>query len=101
MRLFYVAKAELLHKVGKLTGGSESLFTIRYCTRNHVYYLLKHFTKWQAWGLLLAFQAHITLKYLLRGRNITVFFLAQRAFREGLELSVQQLSTQDVITESA
>lgn len=87
MRLFYVAKAKLFHKVGKLTGGSESLFTIRYCTRNHVYYLLKHFTKWQAWGLLGAFQVHIAVKYLLIGRRANVFILAQRAFREGLDMS--------------
>jgi GT2 family glycosyltransferase len=90
VRLFYVPEARLLHKVGHLTGGSESLFTIRYSTRNHVYYLLKHFPTWQAWALLLAFQGHITFKYLLLRRSTDIFFMAERAFREGLELSARR-----------
>lgn len=89
-RLLYLPNAGLLHKVGGLTGGKESLFTIRYCTRNHVYYLLKHFTRWQAQALLLAFQVHITFKYLFLRRSVSVFLMAERAFREGLECSVQQ-----------
>jgi GT2 family glycosyltransferase len=85
-RLFYVPQARLLHKVGRLTGGNDSLFTIRYSTRNHAYYVLKHFPGWRARALLLAFQGHITFKYLFLRRSASVFLMAERAFREGLEL---------------
>lgn len=41
-RLYYLPSAILLHKVGRLTGGDSSPFTIRYSVRNRAYFKLKH-----------------------------------------------------------
>ena len=82
IKLFYVPSARLLHKVSSLTG-SESDFTIRYCIRNHVYYLLKNFPRWQLLFYLPAFQIHIFAKFMIRLWNRRAFWLAERAFREG------------------
>jgi len=85
IRLLYVSAARLLHKISSLTGG-ESNFTIRYCVRNHVYYLLKNFSGWQVVFYLPALQIHIITRFLLMLGQLKAFWVAERAFWEGITL---------------
>jgi len=85
VRLFYIPTARLLHKVSSLTGG-ESDFTYRYSTRNHIYYLLKNFPRWYGVYYFPALQIHIFAKYLLLRRRPKSFWVAQKAFWEGVSL---------------
>jgi GT2 family glycosyltransferase len=85
IKLFYIPTARLLHKVSSLTGG-ESAFTYRYTARNHVYYLLKNFPRWYGIYYFPAFQFHIFTKHLLLRRSPKSFWVAQKAFWEGVSL---------------
>lgn len=85
IRLFYVPKARLLHKVSSLTGG-ESAFTVQYSTRNHVYYLLKNFPAWQIVLYLVMFEAHVITKYLFLWRSLRTYWTAQKAYLQGFRL---------------
>jgi len=87
IRLFYIPTGRLLHKVSSLTGGDETEFVTRYCTRNHVYYVRKNFSQWQALLYLGLFQGYIFAKYLLVWKSLNRFWLAQKAFRAGLQLA--------------
>jgi GT2 family glycosyltransferase len=89
VKLFYIPSARLLHKVSSLTG-SESDFTYRYCIRNHVYYLLKNFPRWQLAYYLPALQFHIFMKFVILLRNGRAFAVAQSAFVEGFSLFVSR-----------
>lgn len=41
-KLFYIAKSAIEHKVSSCTQGKSSLFTLRYGSRNHIYFALKY-----------------------------------------------------------
>jgi GT2 family glycosyltransferase len=90
VKLWYLSSAQLLHKVSSLTGGT-SVFTIRYITRNHVYYLLKHYPRWQIFLYCPAFYVYILGKYLFLSRRPMLFWAAQKAFWEGIVLFVSNL----------
>ena len=83
--LFYVPSARLLHRVSGLTG-RDSDFTIRYCVRNHVYYVLKNLPGWQRLFYLPALQLHLVTKFILLRRKMHTFWLAEKAFWEGISL---------------
>jgi len=85
IKLFYLPSAQLLHKESSLTGGMSN-FTLRYITRNHVYYLLKHYAWWQVLLYCLAFYAYLPAKYLFLLRRPGSFWVAQKAFWEGFSL---------------
>jgi GT2 family glycosyltransferase len=85
VRLFYLPSAVLLHKESSLTGGL-SEFTIRYVTRNHMYYLLKHYSWWQVLIYGLMFYAYLPAKYLLLLRQPRIYWVAQKAYWEGISL---------------
>lgn len=87
VKLFYLPSALLRHKVSSLTGGNSS-FALRYMTRNHVYYLLKHYSWWQVFFYCLAFYIYIPGKYLFLLRRPKLFWVAQKAFWEGIFLFV-------------
>jgi GT2 family glycosyltransferase len=87
VRFFYLPSARLLHKVGSLTGGSESDFSTRYGVRNRVYYLLKTFPQWQSVIRVSAYHVYILVKYLFVVRRPKSFWVAQKAFWEGICLS--------------
>jgi GT2 family glycosyltransferase len=87
VRLGYLPTARLLHKVSSLTG-SESEFTIRYCVRNHVYYMFKNFPFWKAALYLPALQVHLVLKCLFVFRQWRAFATAEKALVEGVQLFV-------------
>lgn len=86
IKLFYIPNVRVLHKVASLTGGTESEFTVRYGTRNHVYYYLKNFAPWRAFIYLVAFQLYIIGKFLLVRRRPRSAKIAQAAFMEGVSL---------------
>lgn len=85
VKLFYLPSATLFHKVGSLTA-AENNFSIRYGSRNHVYYVLKNFPSWQSAFFLAAFQLHELSKLLLRSLSFEGFLVAQKGFREGISL---------------
>jgi GT2 family glycosyltransferase len=85
-RLYYLSSARVRHKVSSLTGGAESDFTVRYCTRNQVYYVLKNLPRWQLLYYLPLFQIRIFAKYFLLSRRLTALWMAEKAFFAGVSL---------------
>jgi len=90
VKLFYLPAARLRHKVSSLTGSTSSL-ALRYITRNHVYYLLKHYSWWQVFFYCLALYIYLPGKYLLVLRRPRLFWAAQSAYWEGFSLFVSNL----------
>jgi GT2 family glycosyltransferase len=86
IRLRYLPSATLLHKASSLTGGPESDFSIRYRTRNQVYFMLKHLGPWRGLYYLPAFQIHQVIKLVSREIDLAGFFLRESAFIEGLKV---------------
>jgi GT2 family glycosyltransferase len=84
IKILYSPTTTLLHKVGRLTGGSTSLFSVRYCTRNRVYFLRKHLGPLRTFATLLLYEFYY-LAALLSGRiNLKVYSLKHKATWEGL-----------------
>lgn len=87
LALWYLPKAQLYHKVSSLTGGDSSDFSIRYMTRNRMYFVKKHLPMWCAavWGLkFLLMTAPVRL---LRGHDSwRTFALRCRSVYEGWSL---------------
>jgi len=44
LKMFYIFKSVIFHKIGFSSGGSLSDFTIKYTSRNRIYFILKHFS---------------------------------------------------------
>jgi len=85
-KLIYLPYVTLLHKVGGATGGVESTFTIRYCTRNRVFYLLKHFGLVKSLPSILLYQAYFWFRLMSGADKLSNFRLRQRSFAEGYRL---------------
>jgi GT2 family glycosyltransferase len=85
VKLFYLPSAQLRHKVSSLTGGVSN-FTLRYITRNHIYYLLKHHSRLHIILYFPVFYVYLLGKYLLLLRRPSLFWAAQKAFWEGIFL---------------
>jgi GT2 family glycosyltransferase len=83
--MFYNPDAVIYHKVSSLTGGLLSSFTTFYSTRNRVYYIRKHFGRFRAFSLLVAFQLYLSMRYGFKGRWKDLRN-AERAFFKGLQL---------------
>jgi GT2 family glycosyltransferase len=86
LTLVYLPSAKLLHKVSTLTGGPDSEFSVRYRTRNQIYFMLKHFGPWRALYYLPAFQLYQLAKLLFRKIDFAGFVLREKAFFEGLRV---------------
>ncbi len=65
LRMQYLPHSHVWHKVSSLTGGGTSLFTIRYCTRNRAYFLLKHQPKHVAEVWILIYKIYYGIRFLL------------------------------------
>jgi len=87
VKLFYLPTARLKHKVSSLTGGMSS-FTLRYCVRNQVYYVLKNYSVGQSFFYCVALSVYIPGKYFFLLRSPRTFWTAQKAFWEGILLFV-------------
>lgn len=95
VRLFYLPSARLSHKVASLTGGVESDFSTRYGVRNRVYYLAKHFPQWQVFFRVPTYHVYIFVKYFFVVRRPKSFWVAQKAFWEGISLSLSRAKRTD------
>lgn len=94
IKLVYVSSARLLHRVSSLTG-LDSDFYVRYSIRNHVYYVLKNFPAWQRLFYLPALQFHLVAKFVLLRRKLSTFWLAEKAFSEGISLFCSRLDLRE------
>jgi GT2 family glycosyltransferase len=84
--LWYDPEGVLYHKVSSLTGGETSDFAIRICTRNKVYFILKHYGRASALFWLIVYQLQF-LGRLLAGRDrIATYKKKLRSFRLGLSM---------------
>ncbi|WP_263377118.1 glycosyltransferase family 2 protein [Granulicella aggregans] len=92
IRLLYFPRAKLLHKVSSLTGQEESISMIRFCTRNRVFFLLKHFGLLRSSPLLLGYQIHFLIGRLTGKLKNDVYFEKQRAVKRGYEMWRASLS---------
>jgi GT2 family glycosyltransferase len=84
VKLLYLPEVKLLHKVSSLTGQEESVSMIRYCTRNRVYFLLKHLGLMRALPVLLVYQLHFLLALLTGKLEGAIYSEKQRAVVRGL-----------------
>jgi GT2 family glycosyltransferase len=86
IKLVYTSEATLLHKVGRLTGGEDSPFSHRYCTRNRVYFMLRHFGLISSLPALISYQLYFVASLLLRKFSFNSFCIKQRAVVEGFDM---------------
>jgi GT2 family glycosyltransferase len=86
LKLIFLPSAKLFHKASSLTGGPESDFSVRYRTRNQVYFMLKHLGLWRGLYYLPAFQVFLLLRLIFRRIDLPGFFLREKAFAEGLRI---------------
>lgn len=85
VRLVYAPENKLFHKVSSLIG-HRSDTSVRYVTRNHVYFVLKNFSWLQNLYYLPICQAHIFVRCLLANNVLRAFVIAQKAFWEGVSV---------------
>jgi GT2 family glycosyltransferase len=90
VRMYYLPSAVLRHRVGSLTN-HQSTFTVRYYTRNHVYYTLKNYPRWRSVLFCFAYYPYISAKYLLVMHSAKFFRVAQDAFWEGIALFASRM----------
>jgi GT2 family glycosyltransferase len=86
IRLIYLPGSKLLHKVGRLTGGPDSPFAIRYGTRNRLYFLLKHFGVARSLPCLIICQTVWTFRAFGRKNGEDWLKIKRAALRESLLL---------------
>lgn len=89
VKLVYLPGAKLFHKVGRLTGGSDSPFMHRYCTRNRIYFILKHFGILLVFPMLFMYQLYFAAGFLTRRFSFKVFCIKEKAFLEALEMTYE------------
>lgn len=85
IRLVYCPNTRVFHKVSSLIG-HRSDTSIRYVTRNHIFFVLKHFRFWQKLYYIPICQAHIIIRCLFAKNPAKAFVIAQQAFWEGISL---------------
>jgi GT2 family glycosyltransferase len=85
----YLPAYQLSHKVNSLTG-TISQFTIRYCTRNRIYFLRKNLPQPIAAFWVLQYFAYYFFRYLIRKDNETVWAWKRNAASEGLRLQLNR-----------
>jgi GT2 family glycosyltransferase len=81
----YLPSARLLHKVSSLTGGL-SPFTLRYCTRNKIYFTRKHFSIVPATFWILVYRSYLFIRYLMGRDTKDVWKWKCAAVAEGAKL---------------
>jgi GT2 family glycosyltransferase len=95
-RLFYQADDRLFHKVGRLTGGRESPFTIRYATRNQAFFALKHFGRITARFWILMRRLYYLANLLSSKDSFATFKMRQNAISEAFRMPTNGLQDSDV-----
>jgi len=84
VKLIYLPGNVMYHKVGGLTGGQESTFSIRFNTRNRVYFLIKHFGLLRSLPVLLFYQAIFAVRFLTGRLSRREYGIKQKAVIEGI-----------------
>jgi len=84
--LWYDPDATLYHKVSSLTGGETSDFSVRICTRNKVYFILKHYSNVAAIFWLVVYQLSFLGRLATRRDSLITYRKKQRSFRLGLAM---------------
>ncbi|MDO8297954.1 MAG: glycosyltransferase family 2 protein [Caulobacter sp.] len=83
--LRYAPRLTLAHKVSALTGGGQSPFSLRYDTRNLVYFTRKFFPR--AWpAVLLMHACRFTARYIFGRESWSTVPARRAAWKEGLAL---------------
>jgi len=82
IRFWYLPDAKLWHKVNSLTGGASD-FTVRYCTRNRMYFLRKSLSVWQARFWYGVYRLYYLLDLLLKRTTRKQYEFRAAAAREG------------------
>lgn len=86
-KLLYTPHVTLRHKVSALTGGGLSPFTVRYETRNQIYFIRKHYPlSWPAW--VCAHWARLTLRALIGKDPLPIMVARYKALSEGLRMTL-------------
>jgi GT2 family glycosyltransferase len=88
LRLRYVPAVTLRHKVSSLTGGGQTPFTVRYETRNQIYFIRKHFPATAPAWIALHF-ARFAARYLIGRDTWSSLGIRVKAFREGLTMPLR------------
>ena len=88
LTMFYTPRARIFHKVSYLTGGADSPFSIRYNTRNHIYFMLKNLGLLRCLYYLPAFELRLLYKAFSRSISRTEYSIRQRAVLEGIRVWV-------------
>jgi GT2 family glycosyltransferase len=83
----YLPKAKLWHKVSSLTGGRTSDFTVRHCTRNRAYFLLKCLPRYMAEIWIQVYTSFYFSRFLLRKDSESVLNLKLRSVNEGRNMN--------------
>lgn len=88
LSLWYIPTARLWHKAGSLTGNQAGVsdFTVRFCTRNRIYFLRKSLRFWQAHLWYLIYRMYFAADYLLRRSPRALWKLKEDSAREGWNL---------------
>jgi|WetSurMetagenome_2_1015567.scaffolds.fasta_scaffold24955_4 GT2 family glycosyltransferase len=86
LTMFYTPRARIFHKASTLTGGIQSAFSIRYCARGHVYFMLKNLGFARCCFYLPAWQLRMALKLISGSMRPDICFIRERAFFEGIKV---------------
>lgn len=92
IKLWYIPSTTVKHKVSSLTGGSKSMFTIRQCTRNKVYFIRKHFHPVAAVGWLILYQVSFWCRLFSLRDSPEVFRVKQACYSAGLKVPLESKS---------
>jgi GT2 family glycosyltransferase len=84
IKLLYLPEAKLLHKVGRLTGGEDLPFSHRYCTRNRVYFMLRHFGVLYSAAMFAFYQLYFAAGLLFCRFSLKSYWIKQKAVFEGI-----------------
>jgi GT2 family glycosyltransferase len=83
--IMYFPKTILFHKVGGLTGGSQSNFSIYYMGRNAMYFAKKNLGIYFYMALIIE-QVLIVVKAIVFQEGFSIFKLRQKAYFDGIRM---------------
>ena len=90
LRLLYVPRITVAHKVSLSTGGEQSPFSIRHYQRNQIYLLRKHFGYWVLALQLPVVVAKVMLRLLLGKDRPAQAALRLRSIVEGIRMPIHR-----------
>jgi GT2 family glycosyltransferase len=89
VKLMYLPDAKLMHKVGILTGGETSAFSIRYGTRNRIFFLLKHFGLLLTLPWLVICQVQFFARFLVKRKGLPWLLLKEGALWGAIRMYIE------------